>query len=196
MSSYVSVQSMVALSELYLVKLHLQAYFLHHQCEELVFDKGPMIEEAPWFRVLRFSPGPMYNLWAHVTLGASALRDEEGGLEFSILTEYESPRFVELLTMSAYYHQNHKLGVGHTVSLGEPWVDGSRCNCYLVSLPYPLGPDFEVCKVNDSHVHALWLLPITEKEREYKISNGADALERIFDQKALKYWDFSRRSVV
>jgi hypothetical protein len=187
---------MVALSELYMVKQHLISFFKDHEFEELVFENGPMVEAAPWFRVLRFRPGPRLNLWAYVSLGASTLRDDEGGLEFSIFSEYESPRFVELLTMSAYYHRDYKLGVEHTAALGEHWVEGSKCNCYLVSLPYPLGPDFEICATKENHVHVLWLLPITEQERDYKVKNGAEALECLFDSTALKYWDFGRKSVV
>lgn len=155
-----------------------------------------MMNEAPWFRVLRFSPGPRYNLYAFVSLGASALRDEEGGLEFAIFSEHNSSRFVELVTMTAHYHKSHCLGVGHTVPVGEPWVQGSTCNHYLVSLPYPLGPEFEVCCTKSSHVHMLWLLPITEQERDYKVQHGLEALESLFDEKALEYWDFRRESAV
>src|SRR3954464_1243049 len=96
---------MVALSELYLVRQHLQNFFSGHECEEIEFSSGPMSEAAPWFRILCFPPGPRYNLWAYVTFGASALREGVDGLEFSILSEYGSPRFVELLTMIGYYHQ-------------------------------------------------------------------------------------------
>jgi hypothetical protein len=187
---------MAALSELHLVKQHLLKFFAGHDWEEFQFSEGPMVEAAPWFRVLRFAPGPRLNLWAYVTLGACALRDDENGLEFSAFVQHESPRFVELLTMTAYYHQGHQLGVGHTVSLGEPWVEGSKCNCSLISLPYPLGPDFEVCNTKKNHIHILWALPITEDERDFKIKNGLEEIESTFDRKALEFWDLKRKSVV
>lgn len=187
---------MAALSELYLVKQHLLNFFEGHEYEELVFDQGPMLEVAPWFRVLRFRPGPRYELWAYVTLGACTLRDDGADLEFAVFSEYESPRFIELLTVSAYYHRDFKLGLEHTVPLGEPWTTGSTCNHYMVSLPYPLGPEFEVCDLKEGHAHIFWLLPITDQERTYKVKNGAEALESMFDKAELKYWGFGRQSVV
>jgi hypothetical protein len=45
----------------------------------------------------------------------------------------EDPRAVELLAMTAHYHRGGKLGLGHTLPVGEPWVPGSRCDCLLVS---------------------------------------------------------------
>jgi hypothetical protein len=98
--------------------------------------------------------------------------------------------------MTAYYHKDRQLGVGHTMALGEPWVENSQCNCALVSLPYPLGPDFEICNTKNSHVHVLWVLPITESERAFKVENGLEAIESAFDKCALPYWDFTRPSVV
>lgn len=189
---------MVAPSDILLVKHHLMTFFEGHECREFQWQAGPMTKEAPWFRILRFSPGPRYNLYSFVSLGASALRNEDGGLEFAIFSEYDSPRFVELLTMTAHYHKSQCLGIGigHTVPVGGPWVQGATCNHYLVSLPYPLGPEFEVALVNESHIHILWLLPITEKERDFKIQHGLEALESQFDEKAIDYSDFGRESVI
>jgi hypothetical protein len=187
---------MVALSELYLVKQHLQNFFTGHKCDEFQFEDGPMIELAPWFRVLRFPPGPRLNLWTYVTLGASSLRNGDNGLEFSVFVKNESSRFIELLTMISYYHQKHQLGVGHTVGLGEPWIEESKCTCALISLPYPLGPDFEICNTENNHVHVFWVLPITEEERAFKAKNGLEEIESEFDKHALEYWDLYRKSVV
>lgn len=155
-----------------------------------------MAKTAPWFRILRFTPGPRSDLWTYVTLGACALRDEEGGLEFAALVQNQSPRFVELLTMTAHYHRANQLGVGHTLPLGEPWVEGSTCNGILISLPYPLGTEFEVCNTKNEHIHNLWTLPITEAERNFKIENGLEEIESIFEQDELEYWDLLRESVI
>ena len=46
----------------------------------------------------------------------------------------------------------------------------------LVSLPYPFGPELEVCQLPDGELHVLWLLPITLAEREFKVREGLEAL--------------------
>ena len=187
---------MVTLSSLQILKQHLNDFFEGHASEEIQFNRGPMIELAPWFRVIRFAPGPHLDLWSYVSVGASTLLDESNGLEFAIFAEHESPRYAELVTMMAHYHSGNRLGVGHTVPLGEPWFDGSLCNASLISLPYPLGNEFEVCPLKDSHIHILWMVPITESERQFKIKNGLDALEDKFEEAELRYWDFSRQTIV
>jgi hypothetical protein len=98
--------------------------------------------------------------------------------------------------MSAWYHGRYGLGAGHTFPIGEPWLPGSACEFFLVSLPYPFGPKLEVCNVSDSPVQVLWLLPITAAEREFKFREGPEALEQRFDTCALEYWAPGRASVV
>jgi hypothetical protein len=66
----------------------------------------------------------------------------------------------------------------------------------LVSLPYPFGPELEICNLNDRHIHLLWLLPITEDERDFKVEHGQEALEQLFDESRLEYWRDDRESVV
>jgi len=81
--------------------------------------------------------------------------------------------------MTAYYHRGGKLGLGHTLPIGEPWLPGSRCDRLLASLPYPWGPELQTCHVGDRHVDFLWLLPITRQERDFKVANGLEALEAL-----------------
>ena len=47
----------------------------------------------------------------------------------------------------------------------------------LISLPYPFGPELEVCCLRERHFHLYWVLPITKAEREFKAEHGQDALE-------------------
>ena len=72
----------------------------------------------------------------------------------------------------------------------------SGCDYLLASLPYPYGPDLQTCHVGDRHVEFLWLLPISEPERDLKVSSGLDALESRFDEVGLRYWQIDRASVV
>ena len=55
-------------------------------------------------------------------------------------------------------------------------------------------PHFRVLRV--LHVEFLWLLPITEPERDLKASSGLEALESLFDEAGLKYWQVGRASVI
>jgi hypothetical protein len=75
-------------------------------------------------------------------------------------------------------------------------VPGSRCDRLLASLPYPWGPELQTCHVGDRHVDFLWLLPITKQERDFKVANGLAALEALFEERELRYWDPHRPSAV
>jgi hypothetical protein len=108
----------------------------------------------------------------------------------------QNERHVELLFMAAWYHRCEGLGAGHTLLIGEPWLPDSACNFFLVSLPYPFGPELEVCHLSESHLHVLWLLPITATEREFKKREGLEALEQRFDECGLEFWLPDRPSVI
>jgi hypothetical protein len=177
-----------------LVRAHVQQFFAGHDCEEHIWTLGPC-EELPHLRVLEFSPGPRTGLWVYVTVGVWRVRDEPQ-LEFFILGAERDLRHVELLFMTAWYHKHECLGRGHTLPIGEPWLPGSQCEHFLVSLPYPFGPELEICNLPNGHLHCLWLLPITAAERELKVREGLEALEQRFDQCAIEYWDLARTSVV
>ena len=117
-------------------------------------------------------------------------------LEFVIAAPEQDQRHVELLSMSAWYHGDRKLGTGHTFPIGEPWLPRSACEYFLVSQPYPFGPDLEVCNFPGGHVHVVWLLPITAAERNFKVREGLEALEQRGDACGLKYWVPGRESAV
>lgn len=177
------------------IRQHLQRFFAGHRCEEQVWTLGPAHAELPRLRVAEFGPGPKSDLWVYATIGAWEARDDPL-LEFLIAGLHRDPRHIELLFMTAWYHRHHGLGAGHTFPIGEPWLPGSACDSFLVSLPYPFGPDLEICNFSDRHVHLLWLLPITAAEREFKVREGWEALEQRFDEAAIEYWSPSRPSVV
>ena len=80
--------------------------------------------------------------------------------------------------------------------VGEPCFDGSTCDVFLVSRPYPFGPELEICSLTDDHIHVLWLLPITQSERAFCQQQGIDALEARFDEVGLEYWKLDRAPVV
>ncbi len=66
-----------------------------------------------------------------------------------------------------------------------------------MSLPYPFGPEFEVCTwEGGSHARILWLLPITEAEKDFRRERGLEALEVRFEDHAIDPVDPKRASVV
>jgi hypothetical protein len=143
------------------------------------------------------APPPRTSLWSYVSVGAIDLQPpSEERLEFLLCTPEQSDRAVELVTMAAWYHAKEGLGLGHTLPIGEPWLPGATCDCLLVSLPYPHGPELERLPLEGGEGQVLWLLPITAAEREYKVTHGIEALEQLFDANELEYWDCDRPSVV
>lgn len=103
---------------------------------------------------------------------------------------------MELLAMTVFYNRGGKLNLGHTLPIGEPWLPGSSSDYLVVCLPYPFGPDLQTCHVGDRHVEFLWLLPITESEKDFKVRSGLEALESRFEGAGLKYWQIDRASVI
>ena len=88
------------------------------------------------------------------------------------------------------------MDVGHTVPIGEPWLEDSLCDHFLVSVPYPYGPDVEMCRWDGGHARLLWLLPITEAERDFRSEHGLEALEARLDRAAINFADPLRGSIV
>lgn len=176
---------------------HVRRFFAGQQVRALHWLAGPVRSQNPHFRALRVAPAGPGGLWQYVSAGAWAATEGQGrGLEFVLSTPAETPRAVELLAMVVYYHQTDRLGLGHTVPNGQPWLPESQCDHLLVSLPYPFGPDLQTCRIGDRHLEVLWLLPITQAERDFKVTHGAEALEQRLDQAALEYWDVHRTCVV
>lgn len=147
--------------------------------------------------MLRVAPSDPQELWTYVSVGGWAGTEAENvGTEFILCSASEDIRAVELLAMTVFYHAGGTLGLGHTLPLGEPWVEGSQCDHFLVCLPYPFGPELEIAHVGDRHVEFLWLLPITKAERDLKVADGVEALESRFEEAGLRYWETNRASIV
>ena len=175
---------------------HVRRFFAGRTVDVLTWTAGPIGEQNPHFRVLRVAPESSADVWTYASVGGWAATGGAWGLEFVICTASAEDRAVELLAMTVFYNRGGKLDIGHTLPIGEPWLPGSGCDYLLVSLPYPFGPDLQTCHVGDRHVEFLWLLPISEPERDLKVSLGLEALESRFDDVGLKYWQIDRASVV
>jgi hypothetical protein len=180
---------------------HVHSHFAGHRVESLTWDSGPIYQRVPGFRVHAIAPGPRgSNAWTYVTAGCWQAAHQDGhGLEFVLATRGFTMHAVELLARNAYFHagpEDQRLDLGHTVNLGEPWLPGSACDHGLISLPYPWGPELERCDWVGGHARLLWLLPITEAERDFKVEHGLEALENRFQAARLDFLNPDRASVV
>lgn len=164
----------------------------------LRWTQGRMHVLGPRFVVLRFEPSPTRRLWTYATCGMSQVQDD-ARVEAFLLSPVETQAHVELLAMLASFHRaDAKLGLGHTVNLGRPWLPGSACDHGVLSLPYTEGPSVEDILDDAQGVVAkgYWLLPITRAEREFKKAHGLEALEQLFESQQFNYLNPDRASVV
>ena len=179
------------------VAAHALDYFNGHDAREKVWRGGPMARSHPSFSVLEFAPGPRSGLWNYVSVGALDFRPpNDTKLEFLLCADRSIERAVELVTMAAWYHETDGLGLGHTLPIGGGWVPGASCDHFLISLPYPYGPELEVVPINGEGARLLWLLPITGSERDYAATHGPEALEELLQSNSIEYWVPGRPSVV
>lgn len=160
------------------------------------WTKGPAEDLGPGFAVLCFAPTKRRTMWTYATVGMSS-PSVTPAVELHLFSAAQDDSQVELLTVIAHYHRTgSRLNVDHTVNFGRPWVSGSSCEFGLLSLPYLDGPQLENLETGDLAVRFLWLIPITLQEREYKKTNGIEALEERMEKAQFNYLDPRRKSTV
>jgi hypothetical protein len=160
------------------------------------WEHGPFWEMPAVFSVLEFSPGRERKMWTYATC-AMSLPADDARLELHLFSPVQSERHVEMLTVVAHYHRTgSRLGLGHTVNFGRPWLPQSSCDHGLISRPYLDGPRLEQFQSQAGLVECLWLLPITQAERQFKIDHGLEALEKRFEAAKFNYIDPLRTGVV
>lgn len=185
----------VAASDLALALVRHMGFVDH--VRHLRWTAGHSARDMPWLQVVEASVGGRVH---YLSAGASRVLDRPGyGTEFCFIASAPAADHVELIAMVAYLHSlpEHRLGVGHTLSIGRPVVAGSMLDRLLVSLPYPYGRQVEyVCDAPHGHARMLWLMPITEGEERYRHTHGLEALEQRFDEASVEFANASRASVV
>ncbi len=175
---------------------HIADYFEGHILEDVCWDEEASEAGSEGIVVTAISPGPQSELWTYVSRGASSRGfNAKRRLEFVIQAEEPDPRLVELVGMSCQYHHAEGLAVGFTFPVGEPVLPESQLDHILVSIPYQFDEEFEDCGEGDDLVQYVWLLPITREEREFKVKEGLEALEQLFEDAEVPYWDAWRDSV-
>ncbi|WP_329493238.1 suppressor of fused domain protein [Kitasatospora herbaricolor] len=180
---------------------HLRRTLPGRVIDEVAGVEGPIEDRVPGFRIFRIRPAHPGGSWLYVTSGCWESTQHDGhGTEFFLAAPRDEWVNLESVTVNAYYHcgpVHLRLDVGHTVPIGRPRLDDSDCDHYLVSLPYPFGPEFEVCTWDGgAHARILWLLPITRAEKDFRREGGLEALESLFDEQAIDPVDPQRASVV
>lgn len=165
-------------------------------CSELKLNEGAMFKEIPNFSILEFPPTHNRKHWIYATKGMSCFRAEK--IELHLFSKRQDVDLIKLLTVIAYYHYSSKdkIGLNHTVNFGQGWQLSSICTFGLISLPYPYGPDLENFEYCGVIIKCYWLIPITLQERNFKIENGIDSLENMFEKSNVDLLDPFRKSIL
>jgi hypothetical protein len=159
-----------------------------------------MATRLPDLHIAKVAPAQAEEAWVFATIGAwRATESEEHGLELVAAARSEAAAVMTHLGQLAYYHAGppeNRLGVGHTLRIGEGWVPSSPLDALLISLPYPWGPALEHCQLEGRHIQVLWAIPIHESERVFRGEHGLEALEQRFEDVSLDYLDPFRAPVI
>ncbi|MBC9911123.1 suppressor of fused domain protein [Chitinophaga varians] len=171
---------------------HYQHYF-GVEGKKAILDKGPREKLHPDFYLLEIPPNKRHNAFIYCTVGMSADRTDDNLIELFVLSPKADQKLVELLTYCASYHRTGRpLNIHHTVNVGQPWLDNSVCDHAFISLPYLDEDDLQLFNFGEHAIHCYWLIPITRAERDYKVENGCEALEQLFEEKELDYLNPAR----
>lgn len=162
----------------------------------LRWQNGPTVDLPSSFAVLEFCPTSQRNMWTYATVCMGSASESEP-IELHIFSAKQDNSLVELLTVIAYYHHSTTdLNLGHTVNFGRSWQGDSLCTYGFISLPYLDGPELENMQLENGLAKFYWLIPITEKEVDFKNRYGVDALEEIFESEGLDYLSAERAHLV
>ena len=178
------------------LRQHFETYF-GKRGKQLRLKYGSQEKLHPDFHVLEIAPNEKHSMICYCTVGMSADRLDDNLIELVVYSPRPDPSIVELLTFCASYHRNKlPLNIHHTVNIGQPWLGNSKCDHGFISLPYLDGQDLELFNFDGHIIHCYWFIPITEKERDFKIDNGCEALEQLFEETQFDYLNPNRESLV
>jgi len=64
-------------------------------------------------------------------------RQDDNLIEVFVFSPRQDFDQVELITVCASYHRNGlPLNIHHTINIGRPWLDNSKCDHCFISLPH------------------------------------------------------------
>lgn len=181
------------------IRRHYDKYWGAGRIEEIHWTPGPIATRLPQLHIARVAPSREGEPWTLATIGMSEVdADHNHGIELVAMAPDAGAAVIFNLGMLAHYHAGpagNRLGLGHTVPIGQGWVDGSALEHVLISLPYPWGPKLELCQLGRRLVRVLWALPIYEAERRLKVRHGLEALEQRLEAASVNPLDPRRPSV-
>jgi len=172
---------------------HYKAVWPDRNVVDAHWTPGSIAQRLPSLHIAKIAPSSTQSMWTFATIGASDVAPSEPtGLEFVAVAKSDSAAVLMRLGWIAWYHAGppeNRLGAGHTVPIGEGWVDGSPLDSILLTLPYLWGPRLEHCSIGHRHIQVLWALPIHQSERDFKIAHGLEALEQRFEEEHVDFLD-------
>ncbi|WP_316843005.1 suppressor of fused domain protein [Pedobacter gandavensis] len=175
---------------------HYEAYF-GVPGKGLKLGKGPTDKLHPDFFILEFPSNKKNDMFCYCTVGMSADRSDDNLIELFVYSAKAEEGLIELLTVCASYHRNGlPLDINHTVNIGQPWLNNSQCDYGFISSPYLDGSELGVFEYNGQEIGCYWFIPITQKERDFKIEHGVEQLEHLFEDKQLDYLNPERNCLV
>jgi hypothetical protein len=156
------------------------------------WPRGPIHELPGHFSVLTF--GRVLDN-SHVTYATRCISqpDDVPPAEVFCQVEWQMDDICELLTAIAHFHRTGTaLGPNHTVNFGRPFAPNSLLTHGLLSLPYQIPPEHAAFPnpEGEHDTRLLWLIPITEKEKQFIVSAGKDAFWSRVEQMELGYENF------
>jgi hypothetical protein len=164
------------------IRDHYRVFWPSAAVKDEVYVDGLIEHRLPGLHIAEIRPTDWRGVTILATIGAwTGTRDDNHNLEFLALATSDVRAVRARLAQVAYYNAgpaDHRLGVGHTIPIGEPWVKHSGLDHILMSLPYLWGPSLEDLALADRHVRVLWALPIYRIEAEYRHLHGLEELER------------------
>lgn len=186
------------------LRAHINSIWPENPKEEYVHKEGPMKIMLPNWRVIEIAPLKAKDPWVYVSLGTWEVTKDElyekgrYGLDFLITSPERNLRHVKTLAMTAVYHAepNTRINLHQVIDIGEPWMEGSWCNHFIVTLPYLFPHELETILINDIYISFWWLVPITKQEAGYAEKHGVEALEELFEKKGVYVMNPKRKSAV
>lgn len=178
----------------------MQAREAHYESHIGPIDQPVMhTKEArvPQIDVYQFPPTEERPYWTLITGGMGdarqpVLQDDQEGMHSraEIMVYVHEPQqwmFDVLKNLAELPFQSETfLHWHHTVPNGQPMTAGpSQLTSFFFLPPYFESEEFDTMKIDGDGVNILWLVPITEAEREFAVANGSQALEDLMVEQEL-----------
>lgn len=181
------------------IRRHYDEHWGAGRIEEVHWTPGPVATRLPQLHIAKIAPSSEGEPWTLATIGMSEVdAGHNHGIELVAMAPDAGAAVIFVLGMLAYYHagpEENRLDLGHTVPIGQGWVEGSALDHVLISLPYPWGPKLERCQLGKRQVRVLWALPTYEAERRFKAMEGLEALEQRLEAASINPLDPQRPPV-